>query len=299
MTKRKHNKLCKENAEQAKGIEEKNGRETAQAVLDMAFASLTGISGFSPARPTRQTNGRHERPLVPDKNLVETSQEGAGHDSTSDARTDLPNLQGRAVKAEAPPSPDELKARIKARLGAPSRPLWALAKAEAYLHERSAALAKLSSPRKKVPDQGLLTHQLTSTVNTNGVPKTMAPRLRGDAVALYSALQSRDPIDSILDRHIVAMSNSVMNCHARAVEAGNPKAIDINLRHTEKGTKVLIDLLEARERRRGPKQILVGQVNVEAGGQAIVGNVETPKQQRSDKETRPDPSLNPDEKTGD
>jgi hypothetical protein len=66
-----------------------------------------------------------------------------------------------------------------------------------------------------------------------------------------------------------------------------------------KGTNAVIDLVEAQARRRGPKQIMVGKVNVEAGGQAIVGNVETPKQQRSDKETRPDPSLNPDEKTGD
>ena len=275
MTKRKHNKLCKENAEQAKGIEEKNGRETAQAVLDMAFASLTGISGFSPARPTRQTNGRHERPLVPDKNLVETSQEGAGHDSTSDARTDLPNRQGRAVKAEAPPSPDELKARIKARLGAPSRPLWALAKAEAYLHERSAALAKLSSPRKKVPDQGLLTHQLTRTVNTNGVPKTMAPKLRSGAFDLFSALQSEDAAESIVDRAMVSLCISVMECHARVAETRDPKAIGMYFRHIEKGTRLLIDLTEARANRRGAKKITVANVNVEAGGQAIVGNVET------------------------
>jgi hypothetical protein len=44
---------------------------------------------------------------------------------------------------------------------------------------------------------------------------------------------------------------------------------------------------------------MVGKVNVEAGGQAIVGNVETQKQRPLEKENRPDPSFDNDEETGD
>jgi hypothetical protein len=273
MMERQQNKLPKENDDQA-NIE--------QTILEMTFA-LTGFSG-SPARPTRQPNGRLERPLVPDKNLVETAQEGAGHDSNSDARTDLPNRQGRAVKVGAPPSPDELKARIKARLRrGPSRPLGALAKAEAYLHERSVALAQFSRHGKKVPDKDLLVHQLTRVVSTNNVSKTMAPKLRGGAFDLFSALQSEDAAESILDRAMVLLCISVMEGHARVAETRDLKAIGMYFRHIEKGTRLLIDLTEARASRRGAKKITVANVNVEAGGQAIVGNVETQKS-RSEKE---------------
>jgi hypothetical protein len=62
------------------------------------------------------------------------------------------------------------------------------------------------------------------------------------------------------------------------------------------GTKSLIQLVEARERRRSPKQVTVGQVNVEAGGRAIVGNVEAAKEKTPPRKgNRLDPSLRVDE----
>jgi hypothetical protein len=202
--------------------------------------------------------------------------------------TRMPNRQHRDVKASDPPSPDEVKARLEAaRQRGPSRPLYALAKAEADLNTRSAALAQLSGPEKKRPD--LLIHQLTSTVNTSYVPRVIAPKLRNDTVALYSDLHSSDPIESILDRLTVATLNNVMACHARAARTENLKAIDVNLRQAAKGTRVVIDLIEARARRRGPQKVRVGNVNVKAGGQAIVGNVEAPKN-RSKTKTRNDSS---------
>ena len=257
---------------------------------------------------TKQTKKQERQGVSGEAELLpatETAQTDASHEASlqhpdSGARTDLPNPPRPDVKACASPSLDDVKDRMTAaRRCEPDRPLGHLAWAEDDLHARSAALTKLSSPQQKQPDKDLLVHQLTRTVNTSYVAKTMAPQLRGDAVALYSALQSRDPIDSILNRLTVAMSNSVMDCHARVAETSNPKAIDINLRHAVKGTNAVIDLVEAQARRRGPKQIMVGQVNVEAGGQAIVGNVETQKQRPLEKENRPDPSLDNDEETGD
>jgi len=158
-------------------------------------------------------------------------------------------------------------------------------------------LARLSSPEKKRPDPDLLIYQLTRMVNTNYFPKTMAPKLRGDVVALYSALQSSDPIDSILDRLLVAALISVMECHARAASTTNQAALDVNLRHAEKGTKAVIELVEARARWRSPQKVLVGNVNVTAGGQAIVGNVETSKRRsKSEARSDSDPSRDDDDK---
>lgn len=104
------------------------------------------------------------------------------------------------------------------------------------------------------------------------------------------SLQSQDGIESILDRLIVAMSNSVMACHARAAETRDPRAIDVNLRGAEKGSKALIGLVEARERRRNPKQFVVEKLNVE---QAILANFETPSVRSAD-ESQVEPSLDSD-----
>jgi hypothetical protein len=111
----------------------------------------------------------------------------------------------------------------------------------------------------------------------------MAPKLRGGAFDLFSALQSEDAAESILDRAMVLLCISVMEGHARVAETRDLKAIGMYFRHIEKGTRLLIDLTEARASRRGAKKITVANVNVEAGGQAIVGNVETQKS-RSEKE---------------
>ena len=217
------------------------------------------------ARPTGQTG-------APDVAVFDHAGSGG--------RTDSASCQAPDMKASAPPTPDEVKDRLRrARRSGPHRPLARLAQTEAELQTRSAALARLSSPQQRRSDKNLLVHQLVRTVDTRYLPRTLAPELRNDIVGLYSALQSEDPIDSVFDRLIVGALNNVMACHARAAEAGRPQAIDINLRHAERGSKVIIELVEARERRRNPKQIVVRKVSVEAGGQAIVGNVKTSRDQ--------------------
>jgi hypothetical protein len=169
----------------------------------------------------------------------------------------------------------QLKQRLsKFRRSGPSRPLGYLMKAEADLENRSQALQALSAPRQKRPDKDLLIYQLTNAVNTSRTNRTIASKIRRDTMMLYSALDSTNPIESILDRHIVAVSAGALEAQAAAATTGNPKALDVYLRHAEKMTRTLIDLIEARERRRHPKQVVVGNVKVEAGGQAIVGTIE-------------------------
>ena len=136
-------------------------------------------------------------------------------------------------------------------------------------------------------------------------PRCESPRVEfrkpafAETMALYTALQSGDPIDSILNRLIVAMTNTVMQSHGRALETRNPQAIDINLRHAVKGTKAVIELIEAKTRRRGSNQITVGKVNVEAGGQAIVGNVDARKTRRPETRDCCDPPRDHIEETDD
>jgi hypothetical protein len=56
-----------------------------------------------------------------------------------------------------------------------------------------------------------------------------------------------------------------------------PQLRDLNLRHGIKAAAVAAELVKALDNRGRDKseKVTVGKVNVEAGGQAIVGNVET------------------------
>jgi hypothetical protein len=175
-------------------------------------------------------------------------------------------------------SPDDVKRRILAeRKREPWRPLAALAAAETALKQQSSAIATLAEPKKKRPDPNLLAYQLKSTVNTSRVPRTMVPMLLQETVALCRAVETGDPIGSVLARVFVATNNSVMAAYDRATWTGNPQALEINLRHAERGGKLLIALAEALTNCGRSKNITVGSVKVETGGQAFVGTVETKK----------------------
>ena len=55
---------------------------------------------------------------------------------------------------------------------------------------------------------------------------------------------------------------------------------DLNLRHGLKGAAVAAELIKVLDARRGnsvPRSVTVRDVNVQAGAQAIIGNVETPR----------------------
>ena len=197
--------------------------------------------------------------------------------SQSDRYSKLEGVSNRDERVRVPSAAD-VKDRITAeRKRGPWRPLAALAAAESALKAQSSAIARLSDPKKKRPDPNLLVHQLGGTLNTSRVPRTMAPTLHEETSALYHALETGDPIGSVLSRVFVATNNSVMAAYERATWTGNPQALEINLRHAERGAKVLIALAEALRNCGGSKNITIGSVNVEAGGQAFVGTVETKK----------------------
>jgi len=151
----------------------------------------------------------------------------------------------------------------------PTRPLRVLVGAEVYIQRRADAAAILSNPKARQVDSTLLTHQLTDIVNFG--PLSKAREMKNDAIRLYASLESKNPSESILNRLQVMMLISVAECHARAARTANPKAIDVNLRHAVNGTNAIIKLMEAGERRNKPKQVMIGEVNIEAGGRAVVG----------------------------
>jgi hypothetical protein len=99
--------------------------------------------------------------------------------------------------------------------------------------------------------------------------------MKSDALHLYAALRSGDPIESIIDRLLVAATNAVMGSYDRAAGTDNINTRQLELRSSMKGAEVVNNLIKLRDSRRGAghQNVTVGSLNVESGGQAIVGNV--------------------------
>lgn len=145
------------------------------------------------------------------------------------------------------------------------------------IQDKEAAGQPTSLVKKRRPGEvELLGHQLNLVARDGRVcGAENRANLRKGTLSLYSSLSSKDPIDSMLARVMVAITNLTMECIARAESSSAPSQ-EINLRYSIKGAVTLAQLTEAYDSRRGRgrRHVTVGAVNVEQGGQAIVGNIE-------------------------
>jgi hypothetical protein len=116
---------------------------------------------------------------------------------------------------------------------------------------------------------------------------------------LYLALEPKDAAAAMRAALTVGVTTATMDCLGEAARMkAFPAARDMALKQAFSGAKVASDLLETleRHRRQDPKGVSVGNVNVEAGGQAIVGHVEArgdPRASAADK--KPTDTSEPDE----
>jgi hypothetical protein len=105
--------------------------------------------------------------------------------------------------------------------------------------------------------------------------------LKDGAQGLVDEFAATDAVESTLAPVIVGIRNAVMT-GLYAATIGSAERRYIELQTALKGASVLAQLLEAFDSHRGNgnRRVTVGNVNVESGAQAIVGNVEaTPRQE--------------------
>jgi len=98
------------------------------------------------------------------------------------------------------------------------------------------------------------------------------------AVELFESLAPRDGAEGMLALQMVGTHHAAMECLRRAMIPGQLiPALEHNLRMAEKMMVLYAKQLETlnRHRGKGQQKMTVEYVNVEAGGQAIVGSVET------------------------
>jgi len=100
------------------------------------------------------------------------------------------------------------------------------------------------------------------------------------AAALTKGIKPTDDIERMLAAQMVATHNSAMECLKRAALGEQTFAgRDMNLKHAVKLLAIYARQMDAlnKHRGKGQQKVTVEHVHVEAGGQAVVGNVEAPK----------------------
>ena len=98
-----------------------------------------------------------------------------------------------------------------------------------------------------------------------------------DAIRLYESLEPQDAIEAMLCGHMVGNTLAINECFQRA---GNCQHIDNSVKFLKSASQLqgqFIKQVAALDKHRGRnhQKVVVEHVHVEAGGQAIVGNVET------------------------
>jgi hypothetical protein len=137
-------------------------------------------------------------------------------------------------------------------------------------------VATVEPPELSEPYATTIACQVARTVPAAAsVGSQIRQQLMDDAVLLYTEAAPQDAQESSLMRFIVAATNTGMECFARAAsENASPLARETDLKLGIKVSLAVAELVKVLDNHRGQRlrNINVGQVNVQSGGQAVVGN---------------------------
>ena len=139
-------------------------------------------------------------------------------------------------------------------------------------------------------------HLINEVARTLWLPEGLSEEDRmsrlASAIALLEGIRPEGEIEGMLAAQMVATHNAAMECLRRTMIPEQPLAgREHNLKHAAKLLALYARQLEVLDKHRGKGQqkVTVEHVHVEAGGQAIVGNVEETGRRRRKK--RPAPAL--------
>ena len=121
-----------------------------------------------------------------------------------------------------------------------------------------------------------LANQLVSTLwLPAGIDENEKQRRVEAALRMLKGIKPQNDLEGVLGAQMIAIHEAAMECLRRAVAPGASR--DQDLKHATKLLALFIQQLDALNRLRGKGQqkVTVEYVNVQAGAQAVVGNVET------------------------
>lgn len=111
-----------------------------------------------------------------------------------------------------------------------------------------------------------------------GLSKEDALARAQSAIELLQGIKPADEIEGMLATQMVSVHNAAMDCLRRAMFPEQTFAgRDLNLKHAAKLLSIYARQIDAlnKHRGKGQQKVTVEHVHVEAGGQAMVGHIET------------------------
>jgi hypothetical protein len=142
------------------------------------------------------------------------------------------------------------------------------------------SLEVLDMPRFGVLDLDLFVYGLTRTseFGASNTKQSMAERVKKSnaAIAFIGEIEPNDTVEFLLASQMFAIHDLSMTMAWRAALPGQtPEGIDSNINRLTKLSRTFTTQIEAlnKYRTKGQQKITVQHVNVETGGQAIVGHV--------------------------
>ena len=121
-----------------------------------------------------------------------------------------------------------------------------------------------------------LAQQVISVLSLANLDKEEKTRRIGSALSLLKQIEPQNELEGLLASQMIGVHETAMECLEQSrVPEQTPAGRDTNLKHAVKFMGLFTKQLEALERLRGKGQqkMTVERVNVEYGGQAIVGHV--------------------------
>jgi hypothetical protein len=139
--------------------------------------------------------------------------------------------------------------------------------------------AKVALPAAEI----MLERGMATCAPKANLPNSANSTMNPDVIALkaaqemYNNFAPRDAAEAQLVSLLITLTNTALTCFSKAALEGDPLSQDLLMRNGFRAASTVLKFVETLDRRRSraPKKVTVGRVNVEAGGQAIVGNIES------------------------
>jgi hypothetical protein len=154
-------------------------------------------------------------------------------------------------------------------------------KPEVEVHDLSKRRGALKAIGGSMSDDwnNIVANQTIQTVWLRSSDAEQIRRQRHAAVDALIGIKPGDELEGMIAAQLVACHNASMECYRRAALGDQTfEGKHENLNQANKLSRSYTVLLDAlnRHRGKGQQKVTVEHVNVHAGGQAVVGNVETP-----------------------
>jgi hypothetical protein len=144
--------------------------------------------------------------------------------------------------------------------------------------DRKGALKNIGGSQSDVWNRLLAEQSIETLWKQNSDVDTYRQQVNATVAAL-AGIGPRDELEGMMAAQLIAAHNATMECYRRAmIREQTFEGRRENLNQANKLSRTWATLLEAlnRHRGKGQQKVTVEHVHVHAGGQAVVGTVETP-----------------------